>query len=447
MTKINELLTNMVPWLGVAFGYIIAPLMIISLLILPKFRNTIPLWLKVFIGLIMGVIVGVVLGPKAVALKPFGTIFINLIKMVIVPLVFFSIVSAITGLANSNNLSRMGFKAILLYVFTSLISVILGFIFSNVFKPGIGVSINMAEDPSFSAGTPPTILEMLISIVPDNAIGAMAQGHILQLVVFSLFTGFTLNAVTEKVPNSITIVQELAQLFFKMIEVIVSLAPIGVFGFISWMVGMQGTDLIIALSKFIILVYGACSVQFVLLGVMIWILCRVSPLPFYRKMIEPQILAFSTTSSKAALTTTMRVLNKEIGVSKGTTNFILPLGAAMNMDGTAIYLSICGVFFAQVYGIHLDMHHYLTLAFASTIASVGAAGIPSGSIVFMGMVLNSIGLPLDGIGLIIGIDRVLDMVRTTINITGDAAITMIVDKSEGTMDMNKYYAKKEKIAK
>ncbi len=446
MKETVEPIITMMPWLKITLGYIIAPMIVFGLLIIPKWRNKVPLWLKVFIGLILGAFVGLMMGPDAAVLQPLGTVFINLIKMVIVPLVFFSIVSAITGLANSDNLSRMGLKAMVLYITTSLASVCLGFVLAHFFEPGVGVNFDRSAVSSYqSTGTPPTIMQMLISIVPDNAIGAMAQGHILQLVIFSLFTGFTLNAVSHKTPTTLTIIQEMAQLFFKMIEVIVSLAPIGVFGFISTLVGTQGIGVLEALSKFIALVYGACTIQYFLLGGMIWVLCRISPIPFYKKMIEPQLLAFSTTSSKAALTTTMRTLNKEIGVSKGTTNFILPLGAAMNMDGTAIYLSICGIFFAQIYGVHLEMHHYLTLAFASTIASIGAAGIPSGSIVFMGMVLNSIGLPLDGIGLIIGIDRILDMARTTINITGDAAITMVVDKSEGTMDLKRYFKKKGEI--
>ena len=407
-------------------------------------EGLIPLWLQVLIGLILGIGAGLFLGPQAILLKPLGTVFINLIKMVIVPLVFFSLVSAITGLAHTGSLSRIGLKSMALYLFTSVVSVLLGFLAADIFEPGVGQSLHLTDPAAFTPTTPPTIMEMLIGIVPDNAIGAMAQGHILQLVVFSLFTGFTLNAITEKVPHTLSLVQELAQLFFKMIETIVRLAPIGVFGFVAWIVGTQGPEVLKALSKFMFLVIGACTVQFFLLGVMIWVLTRLSPVPFYRKMFEPQILAFSTTSSKAVLTTVMRVLNKDIGVSKGSTNFVLPLGAAMNMDGTAIYLSICGIFFAQMYGVQLDMHHYITLAFACTIASIGAAGIPSGSIVFMGMVLNSIGLPLEGIGLIIGVDRILDMFRTTINITGDAAITLIVDKSEGTLDTDRYYDRKRK---
>lgn len=171
------------------------------------------------------------------------------------------------------------------------------------------------------------------------------------------------------------------------------------------------------------------------------VFARISPMPFYRKMIEPQLLAFSTSSSKETLATAMRVVNDEMGVSKSSTSFVLPLGASINMDGTAIYLAICALFFSQAFDVPIDTHHYFLLILTATLGSIGAAGIPSGSLIMMGMVLTSVGLPLEGIALIAGVDRILDMMRTTVNITGDAVITMLVDKSEGTMDVERYNAK------
>jgi Na+/H+-dicarboxylate symporter len=206
-------------------------------------------------------------------------------------------------------------------------------------------------------------------------------------------------------------------------------------------VGTQGVDMLKALGMLAVCVVTACLFQYAYYGVLIAVFGRLSPLPFYRKMIEPQMLAFSTSSSKATLTTAMRVLNERLGVSKSSTNFILPLGASINMDGTAIYLGICAMFAAQITQTQLDMYQYLTLIVTCTIASIGAAGIPSGSLIFMGMVLSSVGLPIEVIGMIMGIDRVLDMVRTTINITGDSTITLIIDSSEGTLDKDVYYSK------
>jgi Na+/H+-dicarboxylate symporter len=194
----------------------------------------------------------------------------------------------------------------------------------------------------------------------------------------------------------------------------------------------------IALLKLVATVVGALFTQYILFGVMIVFFGRMSPMPFYRKMVEPQLLAFSTSSSKATLSTAMRVVNERIGVSKSSTSFVLPLGASINMDGTAIYLGICALFFSQAYNVPIDFHHYLVLVLTATLGSIGAAGIPGGSLIMMGMVLTSVGLPMEGIALIAGVDRILDMLRTTVNITGDSVITMLVDKSEGTFDRELY---------
>jgi Na+/H+-dicarboxylate symporter len=229
-----------------------------------------------------------------------------------------------------------------------------------------------------------------------------------------------------------------------MIEIIIRLAPLAVFGFMSWTVGTQGLEIVSTLTKLLVAVIAACGFQYVLFGVFIIAFARLNPLPFYKKMLNTQIMAFSTTSSKATLTTAMRELQTKLGVSEKSTNFLLPLGASINMDGTAIYLAICALFFAQLYGIEINIHDIPMLIIACTLGSIGAAGIPGGSIIFMGMVLNVVGLPVEGIGLILGVDRLLDMVRTTINITGDAAVTLIIDKTEGQLNTNLYNSKIKK---
>ncbi len=235
-----------------------------------------------------------------------------------------------------------------------------------------------------------------------------------------------------------------ADFFFKMIELVVSLAPIAVFGFIAWLVSTFGLETLESLVTLVVTVLFACLVQYILFGVMIRVFAGLNPLPFYKKLFTTQIMAFSTSSSKATLTTAMGELQGKLGVSERSVSFLMPLGASINMDGTAIYLGVCAVFFAQMFGVHLEAHHYVTLLITCTLGSIGAAGIPSGSIIFMGMVLSSVGLPLEGIGLLLGVDRILDMVRTTINITGDSAITLIVDKSENGLDEAAYNAPVEK---
>ena len=280
---------------------------------------------------------------------------------------------------------------------------------------------------------------MLVNIVPTNIVRAMADDQVLQVVVFAIFVAMTMNSVRDKAPMVIEFCHQCAQVVFKLIETIIKFSPYGVFALTAWVVGTQGFDILSALVNLVWVVFLALGTQFVLAGVLIVVFTRLSPKPFYKKMLEPQSIAFSTSSSKATLSTVMRVMNERIGVSKSTTSFVLPLGASINMDGTAIYLAICSLFFAQAFGVPLGIEHYMVLILTATLGSIGAAGIPGGSLIMMGMVLTSVGLPLEGIALIAGIDRILDMMRTAVNVTGDGAVTLIVDKSEGLLDEEQYY--------
>ena len=278
-----------------------------------------------------------------------------------------------------------------------------------------------------------------MGLIPTNIINALGTDMYLQIVVFAIFTGVVMNNIRGNTSKVKELNQEMAHIVFKMIEWIVRLAPLAVFGYMASMVGTTGIDVIISLMKLVVIVISACVLQFFFFGVLIAVFGRISPLPFYRKMITTQVMAFSTSSSKATLTTAMRELQDKMGVSQSSSNFMMPLGACINMDGTAIYLGICAMFFAQMYGIQLEMVDYLTLILTCTLGSIGAAGVPSGSIIFMGMVLNSVGIPMEGIAIILGVDRILDMFRTTVNITGDSAITLIVDSSENELDKKRYY--------
>lgn len=408
------------------------------------------LWFRVLLGLAFGIVFGFSVGTLGVEgkdfltayIKPIGTVFINLIKMVIVPLIFFSLVSGIVSMTDAEAFKRIGLKSVGAYLMTGAFAVVIGLAFASVFKPGLGVDLSALQT---AAGIAPTstrhdvsLIQILVDTIPPNIIKAMADDQILQVVVFALFIGVTLNILGDKVKTLIIVVKEAAQVVFRLIETIVRLSPYGVFALTSWMVGTQGVDILLALLKLVLVVIGALFTQYLLFGLMIIVFGRMSPMPFYKKMLEPQLLAFSTSSSKATLSTAMRVVNEKIGVSKSSTSFVLPLGASINMDGTAIYLGITALFFSQAYNIPLDAHHYFILVLTATLGSIGAAGIPSGSLFMMGMVFTSVGLPLDGIALIAGVDRILDMMRTTVNITGDSVITMLVDKSEATFDRGLY---------
>lgn len=405
------------------------------------------LWQQVLIGLLLGVISGLFLGEKAVSLKIFGTIFISLVKMVIVPLIFFALLSGITSMQGQGNLTRVGIKGFSMYLLTSIFAVVIGLVAGGIFKPGSDIDLNSmlshATDTSsiVASSTPPSVSQFLLALIPTNPINAMASDHFLQIIIFSIFAGITINLVGSKAQPIKDLINSGAAVMFKMIEIIIKLAPLGAFGYIAWVVGTQGLDILKALTVLVGALLVACIFQYIVFGVLIATIGRISPLPFYKKILFTQSIAFATSSSKATLSTAISQLQDRMGVSKSNSNFLLPLGVCINMDGTAIYLGICALFFAQAYGIDLTTQNYLMLVLTCTLGSIGAAGIPSGSIIFMSMVLSSVGLPIEGIGIILGVDRVLDMVRTTINITGDSAITLIVDKTEGKLDQKVYNSK------
>lgn len=402
------------------------------------------MWQQVLLGLLLGIIAGLAMGEEAARFKVLGTVFINLIKMVVAPLIFLALVSGMTSMGNSTAFKRVGIKGVSIYFATALVAVCLGIAAGIIFQPGVGLQNIKIEDFATSAGSsaPPMVLsDFLIQLIPDNAIGAFASGHLLQIVVFSIIFGSTMVAMGDKAARARETIHDFTLIVFRLIEYIVRLAPLAVFGFMAWSVGTQGTEILVVLTWLVIAVVSACVFQYFLFGLFIFLFGRLNPIPFYKKLLTTQLMAFSTSSSKATLTTAMREVQEKLGVSEQSANFLLPLGASINMDGTAIYLGICALFFAQFFGITLEMHDYAVLLLTCTLGSIGAAGIPSGSIIFMGMVLHSVGLPIEGIGLLLGVDRVLDMLRTTINITGDCAITVIVDSSEKTLDETVYYSK------
>ena len=404
------------------------------------------MWQQVLICLIIGIITGLVLKENAAPLKIFGTIFIDLIKMVVVPLIFLALASGITSMAGSANFKRVGLKGIAAYLLTALVAVVIGLGAGILFHPGTGLEININEFASAGNSATPVpppmnVQDFLLNLISPNIFKSFTDANLLQVVVFSVMFALTVNSMGSKSARVRELINDFALVIFKMIEYIVRLAPLAVFGYMAWTVGTQGVKILQVLIYMVAAVLSACFLQYILLGVFIAIFGRLNPFPFYRKLITTQVMAFSTSSSKATLTTAMRETETKLGVSAQICQFILPLGAAVNMSGTAIYLAICALFFAQFFGIPLHNTDYAMLLVTCTLGSIGAAGIPSGSIIFMGMVLNSVGLPIEGIGLILGVDRILDMVRTMINITGDCAITLIIDSSEKTHNKEVYYSK------
>ena len=417
------------------------------------------LWQQVLIGLIAGIVFGY-LGNKnyidveiVKSFKILGTIFMNLIKMVIIPLIIFALLSGITSINGVGNFTRVAVKGFSAYILTAMFAVIIGIVAGKIMEPGKGIDLTqmVAESQSKNSAdfqkvasinqNKKTASEFILDLIPTNPFKSIVEEKYLQIIVFVIFIGLIINLIGDKAKPIKELISSFAQVFFRSIEIIIKLAPLGVFGYMSYSIAEQGLEVLQSLGKLAITVLLACFVQYVIFGVLIAVFGKMSPLPFYKKILFTQGLAFSTSSSKATLPTAMNQLQEKMGVSKTNSNFLMPLGVCINMDGTAIYLGICSLFFAQAYGIELYFHHYLMLVLTCTLGSIGAAGIPSGSIIFMSMVLGSIGIPSEGIAVILGIDRVLDMVRTTINITGDSAITLIVDKTEGALNEHIYYDK------
>ena len=405
------------------------------------------LWQKVMLGMVLGIIYGAFFKDLSVgwlefspeALEPIGTLFLNMIKMVVVPLIFFSILNGITNVSDANTFGRLGSRAFLIYIFTTMFAVTIGIVFANIFTPGVGLTIDVSSTPP-EAHHHTSLKDLLINIIPPNPIKAMADGNTLQIVVFAFFTGFSLILIGDRGREVKNFINSATHLVFKMIHLVIQLTPYGVFAIMSWVVAKYGLEVMLHLGSFISVVIGALFVQYILFGFMLIFMAGINPIPFYKKMLNTQALALATSSSKATLATAIKEIRHKVGVSKESASFILPLGAAVNMDATAIYLGICSVFFAQIFDIPLSFNHYIILILTSTIGSIGAAGFPGGSMVMMSVVLSSIGLPLEGIAVILGVDRLLEMIRTMINITGDCTVTVIVDKMEGTFDKKIYYS-------
>ena len=396
------------------------------------------LWHKVTLGLILGIICGVIFGEKTASIKVIGQVFLRIITMVIVPLIFFSLVNGLTSYTDTNSLGRVGLKAVCAFLTTTFFAVIFGLGIGVLLKPGAGVIINFGTNNT-SAVREFVLTDFLLNIVPSNAIGSMAQGNILQVVFFAIFTGVTINKMGSSANQIKSFFALMSKMVFRMMAMIVELSPYGAFSLTAWVVGTQGLSILFSLSKLILAVVIAMFLQYVIFGILIMVFCRVSPIPFYRKSFEYQILALSTSSSKATLSTTMTVCRDRLGISDKSTSFILPLGASINMDGFAINLALCTIFFAQVVGTTLNLNDYMIITLMATLGSIGGAGIPGASMFMLPMVLAAVNLPTEGVAILAGIDRILDMLRTTINITGDATITLLVDESEGNFDKVAYY--------
>lgn len=387
---------------------------------------------QIFIALVLGVIVGLLFmsNPEIPTsyIKPFGTIFLNLIKWVVCPLVFFSIMAGIISMKDIRKVGSIGVKTVVYYLCTTAFAITIGLILANVFK-GIFPALQ-TTDLEYEAAEPVNFMDTLVNIFPNNFMAPFVNASMLQIIVASLIVGFALLLLGQKKEMNFGAVDTLNEVFMKAMEMIIKLSPIGVFCLICPVVAENGPAVIGSLAKVIAIAYLAYIIHaLVVYSLSVKIGAGMNPLTFFKGMVPALIMAFSSASSVGTLPINMECAQK-LGADKEVTSFVLPLGATINMDGTAIYQGVCSIFIAACFGISLTFPQMLTIVLTATLASIGTAGVPGAGMVMLAMVLQSVGLPVEGIALVAGVDRIFDMGRTTVNITGDAACSVIVSALE-----------------
>ncbi|MCB0422146.1 MAG: dicarboxylate/amino acid:cation symporter [Bdellovibrionales bacterium] len=362
-----------------------------------------------------------------------GKIFIASLKLMVVPLVFVSLVCGTASLDDIARLGRVGGKTLFLYMFTTGVAVSLALIFASIIEPGAG--FNLTADTAFKAKEAPPVIETLLDIFPTNPFQSLAEAKMLQIIFFSGFLGVALALSGDSGKRILAIFNDLNKVVMKMIMMIMIIAPVGVFCLISKVFAEQGISAILPLGKYFVAVLLVLLLHVLITYVgLIKFVARLSPWEFFRNFKDVPIFAFSTASSGATLPVTMETVERRLGVDNSIASFTLPLGATINMDGTAVMQGVATVFIAQAYGQPLGIAAMLTVVLTATLASVGTAAVPGVGLITLAMVLKQVNLPVEGIGLIIGVDRLLDMTRTAVNVTGDAAVTVVVAKSEKLFD-------------
>ncbi len=397
-----------------------------------KLLKNLGVW--ILIAMLAGIAAGILLGPTAASLKPLGDLFIQLIKMLVVPLVAVSIISGAATLGDSKSAGRIGVISIAYILLTTLAAVVLAIGAGELFRPGDGLDAQklagLIANPG-DAGTAPVLSfwDTIIGMIPANPIQAFAQGDILQIIVFGLFLGFGISTLqSEKRLKVVNGLNYILEALIWCIEKVMYVAPLGVFGLMADATGTFGFDILLQIANLLwVDLLAVLVMALVIYPLTLVLLSRIKLKDFFRAMLKPQIIAFSTASSMATLPVNMEVCENDLKISKQTTGFVLPLGATINMSGNAIYYTLVALFFAQLYGIELSMAQYVTIAIVSTLGSIGQAGVPGPTLMVVAVLVGA-GIPIEGLPLLYALDRVFDMVRTTLNITGDAACAAVTDR-------------------
>lgn len=398
-----------------------------------KEKKKLSLAARIFIALVLAIIAGLLLQSHsefAVSyIKPFGTIFLNLVKFIVVPIVLFSIMCGIISMSDVRKVGSIGLKTVLYYLCTTAFAITIGLIGGNIFKEFFPVIAT--TDLSYEAAETTSFMDTIVGIFPSNFVEPMVNANMLQIIVMAILLGFGIILIGEEKNHRIVAAfNDLNEVFMKVMELILALSPFGVFCLLCPVVAENGPAIIGSLATVLLAAYICYAVHaIVVYSSTVSALGGMSPLKFFEGMLPAIMFAFSSASSVGTLPINLECTEK-LGAKREVASFVLPLGATINMDGTAIYQGICAIFIASCYGISLTLPQMLTIILTATLASIGTAGVPGAGMVMLAMVLTSVGLPVDGIALVAGVDRIFDMGRTTVNITGDAACTIIVSRLE-----------------
>ena len=403
------------------------------------------LTLHIFIALVAGILVGWLAPSVAVKMQPFADVFLRMVKMIIAPLIFATLVVGIAGHGDVKNLGKIGLKTIVYFEIATTIALILGLVMANVLKPGVGFNIDVS---SFALNTVEkmqihpqgmSLVDMFVHSVPVSVVEAMANGDLLQIVVFAIFFAFAICAVGQKARPVLTLLQSVCDIMFKFTEYVMKFAPIGVFGAISATIGQNGIGILFSYAKLIAITYFSLIV-FVL--IVLVVACRIINIPFtgiLKTIKDPALLAFTTASSEAALPKAMTLMEK-FGVPKSIVSFVMPMGYTFNLDGSTMYLTLATLFCAQIVGVDLTIEQQLMIMLTLMLTSKGIAGVPRVSLVILTGTLTSFGLPVVGVAVLLGIDQILDMGRTTVNLIGNCVATTVVARWENDFDYDKMKA-------
>lgn len=388
---------------------------------------------QIFIAFVLAIILGSIFGSKIDFLQPLGDLFLRLIKFVIAPLILSTLVVGVASMSDPKQLGRIGIKTIVYYLATTAIAIIIGLSVAFLINPGTGVNISTDESsiPEAAIAEPQSAIDTFLNIVPTNPFEALATGNILQIIFFALFIGIAITMIGEKAAPVLSFFEGFAEIMYKITGIIMRVAPFGILGLMAPVVGEYGLSVLLPLLKVVLAVYIACIVHaLVVYSIAVKTMGKLSPITFFKGIFPAALVAFSTASSAGTLPVTIKNTTENLGVPKRIASFVLPLGATINMDGTAIYQGVAVVFIAQFFDLQLTFLQLLTVVLTTVLASIGTAGVPGAGMIMLAMVLNSVNMPLEGIALIAGIDRVLDMMRTSVNIVGDASAAVIVAGSE-----------------